>query len=215
LVEQRASPGYSITNYRGDRGSQGSEGEIFLDLEVPLPPDLEGRFDFVFNHTTLEHVFDFRHAFSNLCLMSRDAVILVLPWAQVAHPNPSFGDFWRFSPEAVRRLFEVEGFTPVYVSGSPMRNASVYVLGLGVRDPSRWIGRLPQAVLPAPLASWIGAPSVGHRLFAKIGMARRLNLTPTGFGPGKGMGHAARTANAFAAPPRRRANARRRSTNSR
>ena len=58
---------YSMTNFRADmRGYQGLDGEIFLDLEQPLPPELAGAIDVVFNHTTLEHIYEFRRAFANL-----------------------------------------------------------------------------------------------------------------------------------------------------
>src|SRR5512145_328456 len=72
---------YTMTNFRTDmRGFQGWDGEIFLDLEQPLPVELQGAFDVVYNHTTLEHIYEFRLAFSNLCAMSRDAVVIVVPW---------------------------------------------------------------------------------------------------------------------------------------
>ncbi len=45
---------YAISNYSGERGTQGTSGEIFIDLEAPLPPDLSRRYGLVFNHTTLE-----------------------------------------------------------------------------------------------------------------------------------------------------------------
>src|SRR5262245_10738440 len=50
---------YSISNWRADaRGFQGDiANEFFLDLEEPLEPSLKRKFDVVFNHTVLEHVF--------------------------------------------------------------------------------------------------------------------------------------------------------------
>ena len=74
---------YSITNYNADaRGLQGVDGEIFLDLTAPLPAELKGKFDVVFNHTCLEHIFEVEKAFENLCLMSSDVVITVVPFLQ-------------------------------------------------------------------------------------------------------------------------------------
>src|SRR5678816_1575831 len=77
---------YTLTNFEPEkRGYQGLAGEIFLDLEKPIPTELRQRFDVVYNHTTLEHVYEFRRAFANLCELSRDAVIIVVPWLQTAH----------------------------------------------------------------------------------------------------------------------------------
>jgi hypothetical protein len=128
---------YSVTNYRADmRGYQGWEGETFLNLEDKLPPNLFGAFDVVFNHTTLEHVYEFRRAFANLCDLSRDAVIVVAPWLQPYHSE--YGDYWRFSPLAIARLFEENGLKPARIRWNTDRGASVYIFGIGVRRPDRW-----------------------------------------------------------------------------
>jgi hypothetical protein len=128
---------YAITNFQTSmRGFQGWDEEIFLDLEGPLPPDLNGVFDVVFNHTTLEHVYEFRRAFANLCAMSRDAVIVVAPWLQPYHGD--YGDYWRFSPVAIARLLAENGMTPARIVWNSEPGASVYVFAVGVRDPERW-----------------------------------------------------------------------------
>jgi len=128
---------YALTNFRAEmRGFQGAEGEIFLDLEQALPTELGGAFDVVFNHTTLEHVYEFRQAFANLCAMSRDVVIAVVPWLQPYHSD--YGDYWRFSPLAVARLFEENGLTPARIVWNRNKNTSVYVFAVGVRDAERW-----------------------------------------------------------------------------
>jgi len=128
---------YALTNYRADmRGYQGLDGEIFLDLEAALPPQLAAAFDVVFNHTTLEHVYEFRRAFANLCEMSRDVVIVVVPWLQPYHSD--YGDYWRFSPLAVSRLFIENAMIPAHIVWNRDRGASVYVLAVGVRHPERW-----------------------------------------------------------------------------
>ncbi len=84
---------YTVTNFGGERGLQRQEGEIFLDLEKALPDSLRGKFDVVFNHTTLEHVFDCQLAFKNLSEMSRDILITVVPFCQNQHELPSFKDY--------------------------------------------------------------------------------------------------------------------------
>ena len=121
------------------RGSQGAAGEIFLDLERPLEGSLKRRFDVVFNHTTLEHIYDFRLALRNLCELSRDIVILVVPFLQEHHEIVGeFGDYWRFSPSAVERLFEENSFSMIYQHYNDESSASVYTFSIASRTPENW-----------------------------------------------------------------------------
>jgi hypothetical protein len=140
---QKAS--YTITNYKPEaRGMQGAANEVFLDLEAPLDRALAGRFDVVFNHTVLEHVYEFQAAFTNLCAMSRDVVIIVVPWLQPYHGD--YGDYWRFSPLAVKRMYEANGLAPLYLSFNEDAFASVYVFALGAKHPERWRARFPEPI---------------------------------------------------------------------
>lgn len=144
---QKAS--YTITNYKSEaRGLQG--GELFLDLEAPLDPALAGKFDVVFNHTVLEHVYEFQAAFRHLCEMSRDLVIVVLPWLQPYHGD--YGDYWRFSPLATRRMYEANGVTPLRITFNEDAFASVYVFAVGSRHPERWRDRFPEPLAVANAA---------------------------------------------------------------
>jgi hypothetical protein len=133
---------YAITNYGGFRGGV-SEGEISLNLEADLPAELHRCADVIFNHTTLEHVFDVFKAVANLCTMSRDIVIVVVPAMQEEHTSESYGDYWRFMSGGLRQLFAANGFTPIYLVSSPHRHSAVYHLCVASRDPGRWAGRLP------------------------------------------------------------------------
>ena len=63
-------------------------------------------FDVVFNHTTLEHIYDIRKAVANLCAMSRDAVVLVVPFMQASHATDVTADYWRLTAQALRKLLE-------------------------------------------------------------------------------------------------------------
>ena len=131
---------YSITNYRADaRGFQGLANEIFLDLESELSPDLRRRFDVVFNHTTLEHIYEARKALANLCAISKDVVILVLPFLQQYHGE--YGDYWRFTPLAIKKMFEENGYTLLYQSFNSHRNSAVYTFTIASRQPEKWLGR--------------------------------------------------------------------------
>ena len=125
---------YWITNWKSEAfGFQGGlENEIFIDLEDDLPIELHKKFDVVFNHTTLEHVFDVQKAFSNLCSLSKDAVIVVLPFLQEQHT--AYGDYWRFTPWCVKRLFERNGLHPLYISLNDGPTDSIYVFAVGARS---------------------------------------------------------------------------------
>ncbi len=135
---------YQVTNHAGERGLQDGVSEIGLNLEEPLDEKLAGKFDVVLNHTTLEHIFDVTLAMQNLCRMSRDVVIVVVPCLQHVHFKDDFKDFWRFTPFTLRRMFEANGFGVVYESASPEEeNASVYLLAIASRKPELWKDLLP------------------------------------------------------------------------
>ena len=109
---------YTITNCSKDKYRGLQNNEIDLDLEGDIPEELIGNFDVVFNHTTLEHLFDFNKAFRNLCSLTKESLILVVPWNQEYHEasDKSYLDYWRFSEEAVKKMFKVENFNIKYIS---------------------------------------------------------------------------------------------------
>jgi hypothetical protein len=129
---------YVISNFGGQRGTS-SPSDIYLDLERPLPSELTTSFDVVFNHTTLEHVFDLRGAFGRLCELSKDIVIVVVPFAQVEHwEQDSFLDYWRVTEFALERLFIENRFEPVYLSSNHNPVHPTYFFGIGSRYPEKW-----------------------------------------------------------------------------
>jgi hypothetical protein len=166
--------GYFISNYPGERGMSDSAAntDFGIDLEAPPDPALVGRFDTVFNHTTLEHVFDTFTAFRTLCAMSRDAVIVVVPFAQKMHYSPSWGDYWRFTPQALRRLFERNDMKVVYEVANQGWNSASYLISVGVRRPDEWAGRLPAHQPIASLGDWIGRNPF-NRVVRSVTNARR------------------------------------------
>jgi len=147
---------YSYTNYGGYRGFQGLANEYSLDLTGEVPEELKERFDVVFNHTTLEHIFDVRKAFSNLCKLSKDVVIGVVPFAQAQHEAEDWKDYWRFSPTCLRRLYEENGLTVIYEAESPHRKSAIYILSVASRQPDYWQGRLPSYTNIDAAGSWLG-----------------------------------------------------------
>uniref|UniRef100_A0A832A020 Methyltransferase domain-containing protein n=1 Tax=Desulfacinum infernum TaxID=35837 RepID=A0A832A020_9BACT len=165
---------YWVTNWRSEaRGFQNYPNEIFLDLEQELALELVGRFDVVFNHTTLEHVFNVFKAFENLCLLSRDIVMVCVPFLQPYHTD--YGDFWRFSPMAVKRLYEANGLHVLYINWNRHRMSSVYVFAVGSKNPGRWQGRFPES--PA-LDERLWHPGEGIGYSALPNMWHRLVKTP-------------------------------------
>lgn len=144
---------YMISNYHAEaKGMQHWPDEFFLDLEGEVPGRWSNHFDVVFNHTTLEHVYDFKKAFANLCKLSKDAVIVVLPARQPLH-GVGYSDYWRFTPEGVKRLYEENGLSLRYVSSSGWNEPSVYLFCIGYRRKD-W-----DAVIPEHYDSGRTAPS--------------------------------------------------------
>ena len=133
---------YTLTNYPGARGhSKPSQlDQIALDLTFSLPKNLVSKFDVVFNHTTLEHIFEIEKAVENLSLMSKDLVIIVIPFLQEQHfDNNSYGDFWRLTPATLCRLFEKNSIHPLYFSANDSQPwYPVYLFFIGSKYPKRW-----------------------------------------------------------------------------
>jgi hypothetical protein len=163
---------YYYTNYYGEKGIQGKENEYFLDLTQELPDELKQKFDVVFNHTTLEHVFDVRKAFQNLCLASKDMAIVVVPFCQKQHYSETFQDFWRFTPICLRYLFKENGFEVVYEAQSPDENAAIYLLFVGSRYPEKWQHIMPEYQKIEECGDWIG-----HSEPSKLPLKTRLKRT--------------------------------------
>jgi hypothetical protein len=129
---------YWISNYVAEaKGFQGDiSNEFFLDLETDIDEELIENFDVVFNHTVLEHIFDCRKAFKNICLLSRDIVIIIVPFMQ--HQHASYGDYWRFTPECIVHIFQKNGLEVLYINYNDGKNQSVYVFAVGSKKPQSW-----------------------------------------------------------------------------
>ncbi len=152
-----AKTSYTITNYTGDRGYQSRDNEILLDITSDLPEELKSKFDVVFNHTMLEHVFDIFTAFKNLCELSKDVVILVVPFAQYQHAvGKSFEDYWRFTPTAIQELFQRNNFQVIYESESPYEDAAIYLFFVASRYPEKWEDIIPKYEAIKRAGAWIG-----------------------------------------------------------
>ena len=139
---------YSITNFpqddkRGFVNSQNTnfvyDSEIAIDIEEDLPPGLLKRFDVVYCHTVLEHIINVFKGFENLCLMSKDIVIIVVPFVQVVHDYyGDYKDYWRFTPFLLDRVFEENSFTVLYRASSKLFQSSIYYFYVASREPHKW-----------------------------------------------------------------------------
>lgn len=136
---------YSITNYWGSHvANDGIPDSIFLDLATDLPPELRDRFDVAFHHTVLEHVVDSCKAMRNIAAMTRDIMIMVVPFSQDEHyMSGLYGDYWRFTPLCVRQLMEDNGFTLLYLSSNDSPWYPVYLFAIGSKQPARWVNKFP------------------------------------------------------------------------
>lgn len=153
---------YYISNHAGERGVDDARDttDFNINLTQPLPSSLIKRFDVVFNHTTLEHIFEIETAFRNLCDLSRDIVIVIVPFAQSVHYTDSYGDYWRFTPMGLRRLFQKNGFEVVFESANRDKNAGIYIFFVGARNPGLWTSKMPEWTPIENLGDWIGANQV-------------------------------------------------------
>lgn len=134
---------YTISNARtADKGlgsvTNNSVTEIEIDLNKQVNEELLQKYDVVLNHTTLEHVYQMHTAFKNLCDMSRDAVIVVVPVLQQIHIRESFGDYNRPTTMGIAKMFKENGFTPMVIRTNNQPFGAVYCFAIGVRDPEKY-----------------------------------------------------------------------------
>lgn len=129
---------YELSNFGGARGTS-PHTDFEIDLEEQVPSELVSKYDVVFNHTTLEHVFDFRGAFARLCELSKDVVIVVVPFAQVEHwEQGAFLDYWRITEFGLERLFRENQLTPLYIAGNHNPVYPTYFFAIGSRHGQKW-----------------------------------------------------------------------------
>ena len=125
------SSNYHISNFKKEmRGLQGNiKNEFFLDLEKNIETNLINKFDVVFNHTTLEHIFEVNLAFKNLVNLTKDILIIVVPFLQEEHGN--YGDYWRFTPQNIKRLFDKNNIRLEYINYNDSNKESIYIFAVG------------------------------------------------------------------------------------
>jgi hypothetical protein len=156
---------YTMTNYWGSASANdGHPGAHFLDLQGETPESLRGRFDVALAHTVLEHVYDVRRAIANIAALTRDAMILIVPFSQDEHYSGSlYGDYWRMTPLGMKRAVEEQGFTLLHLAANDTPWYPIYLFGIASCLPEKWAGRFPpidwerrigRSVFVYPNAAW-------------------------------------------------------------
>lgn len=129
---------YTISNYKKTNLST-NYNEIVLDLEQNLSKEMHGKFDAVFTHTVLEHVYDMDKAIENLCNLSKNTIITIVPFLQTYHhEEENYYDFWRFSPLALIKKFNKYNFKTVYINWNRDPLGNIYILHVSSCKSKDW-----------------------------------------------------------------------------
>jgi hypothetical protein len=56
--------------------------------------------------------------------------------------HAEYGDYWRFTPLAIKKMFEENGMTVLYSSFSNYKRASVYLFFIASKKPEKWIDKI-------------------------------------------------------------------------
>lgn len=142
---------YTISNLGGgaQKGKEKTlKDSIDIDLNQPLDSKYHQKFDVVFNHTVLEHVFNIFKAVENLCSLSRDIIITVVPFMQLVHlePEENYLDYWRFTPYCLDSLFSIHNYKTLLIKGLNIEKTSVYYLHICSKKPKKWIKQFPHEI---------------------------------------------------------------------
>jgi hypothetical protein len=160
---------YNISNYKtAFKGYQGLKNEISLDLTADLKESFIGKFDVVFNHTTLEHIFEVRKAFKNLCLLSKDIVIIIVPFIHQMHSEKL--DFWRFTPLAIKKLFEQNNYDLIYISFNHHKKSNVYIFAIGSKFSKKWQDKIGNEFHYKIKGAFIGSNAITYSRFTRINL---------------------------------------------
>ena len=140
---------YTTTNYGKEFGKSPYTDEKEFDLSRPLYKKI-GRYDLVFTHTVIEHVFEIDTVIDNLCKLSRDSIITIVPFIQCLHwKDGGFKDYWRYTPFSLMELFEKRGFNTVYCTwnnDTPFMN--VYIFHIASCKPDKYRNVFPSYEQP-------------------------------------------------------------------
>jgi hypothetical protein len=125
---------YEVSHFENDYLRSDTDiSKLVIDLEDINYQAVE-KFELVFSHTVLEHVFDQHNAFRIMCSLAEKYVVGVVPMINVLHWEETYGDYWRFTPHGIRKLFENNGFKLVHLEIGPTSSISQYIIFIGARN---------------------------------------------------------------------------------
>ena len=71
---------------------------------------------------------------------------------QEQHTTSDFKDYWRFTPQTIKKLFEKNNFKLAYINANDQNNSSIYVFAVGCKENSKnlnWIKKMNDNKLDA------------------------------------------------------------------
>ena len=123
---------YIISNFEKDseRGAV-EKNSVFIDLEEKVSNEFKHKFDLVFNHTIIEHIYNPFNTLDNLFDLSRNYILCVSPWKQKLHFSPgNYADYLRLSPFFFRRWAKENSLKVIYESVTPSYYLEIYYVVL-------------------------------------------------------------------------------------
>ena len=89
---------------------RGSDVDRSIDITAPLPTDTFGYASSLICVDTLEHIWEFQLAIKNMgsLVKQNGLIVLAMPFAFPYHDTS--GDWWRFTHQALERLFSEDFF---------------------------------------------------------------------------------------------------------
>jgi hypothetical protein len=125
---------YEVSHFEDDYLRSDTDlSKIVINLE-DVDYQAVKKFELVFSHTVLEHVFDQQNAFRIMCSLAEKYVVGVVPMINVLHWEKTYDDYWRFTPHGIRKLFENNEFKLVHLEIGPTLSISQYIIFVGARN---------------------------------------------------------------------------------
>ncbi len=146
----RSAKSYTLSNYILEFQGSTSYQEIELDLSAPISDGstLMKKYETVFSHTVLEHIYKVDQAIENLCRLSSDIVITVVPFLQEFHHVPGqYLDYWRISPHSLVLSFEKQGFYTLYVNWNDDPFGNIYIFHVASCKPEKWKDKIRPVIM--------------------------------------------------------------------
>lgn len=172
-----------MADYTGCDLTEGDNVDLIADITAPAEEVRRAfgsrTYSTIFCISVLEHIPDVFSAARNISLLLRSGGILIIsvPFVFRHHGYP--GDYWRFTPEAVRHLFPAVRFdrTPGSSTLSTLRRGDVIPLPeefkarnrFSYRPSSRWVQAIRKRLKPWGVSfDYSLAPTMVNMIGAKI-----------------------------------------------